>query len=103
MYITATEIMWKYTNSYTDFVKERIFDPLGMSSTFFVTSEAEATGNFSQTWTPQSSVRRIPHWFPDQTVNMMSGVGGIISSVVDIVSAIVHPGRSLALTNLMFR
>lgn len=66
------------------FVKERIFDPLNMTSTTFLESEASRDDKLTQTWTLGN--RRIPFWFPDKYADLNSGPGGIISSVVDMVN-----------------
>lgn len=68
---------------YTEFIKERIWDRLNMSSTTFSASEAARSGKLAQTWT--GSGRRIPFWFPDEMIELNAGPGGIISSAVDLV------------------
>ena len=69
--------------SYSDFVKTRIFEPLGMSSTTFSPSDAAASGVLTQTWT--RGMRRIPFVFPDQTAELFAGAGGIVSNTEDMV------------------
>ena len=69
--------------SYTSFVEERIFAPLGMTSTTFSPAEAEASGKFTQGWTQQG--RRLPECFDEETAISMAGPGGVISNAVDMV------------------
>ena len=69
--------------SYTSFVEERIFAPLGMTSTTFSPAKAEASGNFTQGWTKQG--RRLPEFFDEETAISMAGPGGVISNAVDMV------------------
>jgi CubicO group peptidase (beta-lactamase class C family) len=70
--------------SYTEFVKARIWDPLGMLSTTFNASQAIQVGLLTQSWT--SSGRRIPFWFSDEAIALLAGPAGIISNVPDLVS-----------------
>lgn len=58
-----------------------------MNSTTFSASKAAREGKLTQTWT--ASGRRIPFWFPDETVELSAGAFGVISSVVDLVSLAV--------------
>lgn len=88
MFVVASHIISTYTGSYTQFVKERIFDPLNMTSTTFSLSEAVNSGKMSQNWASQGNGRRIPHWMNDGVAHMMAGSGGIISSVVDVVRVV---------------
>ena len=50
-------------SSYIDFVKNRIWDPLDMSTTTYSPAEAARSGKLAQAWTPEG--RRIPFWFPE--------------------------------------
>ena len=85
MYIFSTEIISTYSGkTYQEFVKERIFDPLNMTSTSFSVQEANSTGHLSQSWTYFQ--RRIPNILEDPTAaNLVAGAGGILSNVVDMV------------------
>lgn len=83
MFVTGSYIVSKYAGSYTDFVAERIFEPLGMGSTTFFHSAAAQTGNLTQAWV--QPLRRIPYWLTDETSELIAGAGGIISNVADLV------------------
>lgn len=69
---------------YTEFVRERILDHLNMTSTTFSPSKAARSGRLAQAWI--ASGRRIPFWISDEIVELNAGPGGVISSVVDMVS-----------------
>lgn len=86
MYFLASYIVSTYSgSSFRDFVKNRIFDPLNMTSTTYHGDQAEASGLFSQSLAPEG--RRIPYWFlDDATSELVAGAGGVISSTVDMVS-----------------
>ena len=82
--MAATHIIATYSGQlYTEFVKERIFDPLGMTSTTFSVDEAIRSGKFTQMWF--ISGRRIPYWFSEDIMQLNAGPGGVISNVVDMV------------------
>lgn len=66
-----------------EFVEERIWKPLNMTSTTFYESVASADGQLTQSWTIGG--RRIPYWEPDEQISVNAGPGGIISNVVDMV------------------
>lgn len=85
MYISSAHLISVYSGMrYVDFVKERIFTPLGMSSTTFSPTEAARDGDgLTQVWSYNK--RRIPIWFTDSTIDLISGAGGIISNAVDMV------------------
>jgi CubicO group peptidase (beta-lactamase class C family) len=85
MYVTAAHIVSTYAGSFTTFVKERIFDPLNMTSTTYSLSEAVRSGEITQAWTSMANGRRIPHWFDDEVNQLIAGAGGIISSAADMV------------------
>ncbi|KLO13824.1 beta-lactamase/transpeptidase-like protein [Schizopora paradoxa] len=84
MFVTGAHIISKYSpmHNYPDFVKERIFTPLGMKSTTFSPKAASDGGNLTQSWTAHS--RRIPFAYSDSSVDMIAGAGGIITNVVDL-------------------
>jgi CubicO group peptidase (beta-lactamase class C family) len=79
----SAHIISHYAGSYTSFVKDRIFNPLNMTSTTFYPSEAVQSGEMTQAWTKNG--RRIPQWFTDDVVELMCGPGGVISNGDDIV------------------
>ena len=84
MYISAAHLVSIYSGmSYIDFVKQRIFAPLGMSSTTFSPSEAATKFGLTQSWNAQK--RRIPIWFGDDMMDMNAGAGGILSTAKDMV------------------
>ncbi|TCD62785.1 hypothetical protein EIP91_006403 [Steccherinum ochraceum] len=83
MYISASHLISVYSGMrYVDFVKERIFTPLGMSSTTFSPTEAAQDDGLTQAWAYNK--RRIPTWFTDGTMDLNAGPGGIISNAVDM-------------------
>ena len=67
---------------FTDFVNDRIFKPLGMSSSTYSINEALQTGRFTDTWT--SFGRLIPPWIHEEYVDLVAGTAGIISCVEDL-------------------
>ncbi|KAJ8593158.1 beta-lactamase/transpeptidase-like protein [Rhizopogon salebrosus TDB-379] len=83
MFMVAAHIIETYSGkTYTSFVEDRIFTPLGMSSSTFSPERAEKTGKFTQGWTKNG--RLIPEWFPEDMAILMAGPGGVISSAVDM-------------------
>ena len=85
MFVLGAHLVELYSGmSVQDFVRERIFVPLNMTSATYSWREAEAKGLMSQSWS--SSGRRIPYWFSEDTAaNLIAGAGGIIASSVDMV------------------
>ncbi|RPD58606.1 beta-lactamase/transpeptidase-like protein [Lentinus tigrinus ALCF2SS1-7] len=85
MYITASHLVSLYSGKpFTAFVKERIFDPLNMTTTTYRWDEAEESQLFSQAWSG-SEHRRIPYWFSGEKVSdFIAGAGGVISSATDM-------------------
>ncbi|GJE94211.1 beta-lactamase/transpeptidase-like protein [Phanerochaete sordida] len=82
-YMTGAHIISTLSGMpYMEFVKERILDPLGMTSTTFDPEEAARGGRLTQTWTADG--RRLPVWFTGNTVELAAGAGGVISSAVDM-------------------
>ncbi|GJE94197.1 beta-lactamase/transpeptidase-like protein [Phanerochaete sordida] len=82
-YVTGAHIISTFSGmSYIEFVKERIFDPLGMTASTFDPEEAARDGRLTQTWTADG--RRLPVWFTGNAVELIAGAGGIISNVVDM-------------------
>ncbi|KAG1859372.1 beta-lactamase/transpeptidase-like protein [Suillus subalutaceus] len=83
MFMTAAHIIETYSaQTYTSFVEDRIFTPLGMTSSTFSPAKAVKTGRFTQGWT--SSGRLIPECFTEEIVTLVAGPGGVISSAVDM-------------------
>ncbi|KAF8436227.1 beta-lactamase/transpeptidase-like protein [Boletus edulis BED1] len=83
MYMVAAHVIETYAGqSYTSFVQERIFVPLGMTSTTFSPAEAEASGQMTHGWTSEG--RRVPECFNEETAFAMAGPGGIISNAIDM-------------------
>lgn len=74
---------------YPEYIQQRIFDPLNMTSTTFSPRKARQAGKLSEAWT--SFGRLIPFWFSDETLDLHSGPGGIISNVEDMVSIRLFP------------
>jgi hypothetical protein len=68
---------------FVDFVDHRIFKPLGMNSSTYSTDAAIRSGRFTNTWT--SFGRLIPPWIGEESVDLMAGPGGVISSVEELV------------------
>jgi CubicO group peptidase (beta-lactamase class C family) len=86
MFTAAAHIIETYSaQTYTSFVEDRIFTPLGMSSSTFSPAKAGKTGKFTQGWT--SNGRLLPECFTEEVVPLMAGAGGVISSAVDMVGA----------------
>ena len=86
MYTLGAHLIATYSGMpYPEFVSARIFKPLGMSSTTYSAKEASKNGLLTQAWTKFG--RRIPFWASDDLVDVLAGPGGVISSVVDMVSA----------------
>ncbi|TFK90155.1 beta-lactamase/transpeptidase-like protein [Polyporus arcularius HHB13444] len=84
MFMLGAHLVSRYTNgSYADFVTERIFRPLRMSSTTFWPSEAQRSGKLTERWTKDG--RLIPFWFDDEMTVLKGGPGGVISSAEDLV------------------
>nr|GAT48083.1 predicted protein [Mycena chlorophos] len=84
MYVTGSYIVSKYSGlDYRDFVAERIFKPLGMSSSTLYPDDAAATGRLTQAWTPLGG-RRIPFFMPEHSAPLIAGAGGVQSTVEDL-------------------
>ena len=98
MFILAAHILELYSSkTVAEFVEDRIFVPLNMTSSTYSHTKAACTRNLSQTWSRDG--RRIPYWFADESsVNMISGAGGIISDASDMASS-CHRFHALA-TNI---
>ncbi|KAL3427988.1 penicillin-binding protein [Phlyctema vagabunda] len=82
MYAVATHVVEALTGSWLgDFLRERIWDPLGMSSTYFSVAEAiSAPEHLARGYVyANESFHPVPH------VNLaaLSGAGSVISNVLD--------------------
>ena len=88
MYAVGAYIVSTLTGMrFTDFVNNRIFKPLGMSSSTYSIDEALQTGRFTETWT--SFGRLIPPWIQEEYVDLMAGTAGIISCVEDLARHVI--------------
>ena len=88
MYAVGAYIVSTLTGMrFTDFVNNRIFKPLGMSSSTYSIDEALQTGRFTETWT--SFGRLIPPWIQEECVDLMAGTAGIISCVEDLARHVI--------------
>ena len=82
--MVAAHVVATYAGqSYTSFVEERIFLPLGMTSSTFSLATAKASGKFTQGWTKRG--RRLPPWFNEDMAFLLAGAGGVISNAIDMV------------------
>ncbi|KAJ7054958.1 beta-lactamase/transpeptidase-like protein [Mycena amicta] len=85
MYIAGAYVVSKYSGmAYRDFFEERVFKPLNMTSSTMHPDVANATGRFSQTWSPLDA-RRIPFFISEHSADIIADAGGVISSVEDLV------------------
>ncbi|RPD58613.1 beta-lactamase/transpeptidase-like protein [Lentinus tigrinus ALCF2SS1-6] len=84
MYLVLPEVINRYSGkTFQEFVAERIFVPLNMTSTTYNLTAAEASGQLSQSFI--FSGRRIPMIFDGPvTANLVAGAGGIISNAIDM-------------------
>ncbi|EGO02765.1 hypothetical protein SERLA73DRAFT_176127 [Serpula lacrymans var. lacrymans S7.3] len=82
MFLVGAHIVSTYAKPYTQFVEERIFAPLGMTSTTFSPSQAAASGKFTQAWTKHG--RLLPEWFNEDIAQLNAGPGAVISSTSDM-------------------
>ncbi|KAH9925641.1 beta-lactamase/transpeptidase-like protein [Epithele typhae] len=65
-----------------EFVEERIFSPLNMTTATYSGREAEDSGHLSQGF---AAGRRIPYWFGDDLPSrMIAGAGGVIATPLDM-------------------
>ncbi|KAL4254577.1 class-A beta-lactamase family protein [Abortiporus biennis] len=88
MYTLASYIISVYSGRpFVDFVKERIFEPLGMISTTYVDNDVELSENISQAFTTynNSTIRRVPILVNKGAfVDITAGPGGIVSNTDDM-------------------
>ncbi|TFY68039.1 hypothetical protein EVJ58_g1251 [Rhodofomes roseus] len=80
--ITAHVIATYSGISYESFVIDRIFAPLGMTSTTYAHAEAIANGRLSHSFT--TTGRRVPFWLGNNATTAWAGPAGIMSNVVDM-------------------
>lgn len=94
MFVTAAHLLSVYANlTFHEFARERIFRPLGINATTMSPTEAEHSGELSHAWSAPLLTssgdtirgRRIPFWLSEETAEFVSGAGGIISNVEDMV------------------
>jgi CubicO group peptidase (beta-lactamase class C family) len=81
-FLTAGEVIPKVTGkSWSEFLQERIFSPLGMSSTITTTKQMEGASNISAAHTVvNETIKKIPYGRLDN----MAPAGSIFSSVNDM-------------------
>jgi CubicO group peptidase (beta-lactamase class C family) len=83
MFMAAAHIIETYSaQTYTSFVEDRIFTPLGMTSSTFSPAKAGKTGRFTQGWAGNG--RLLPECLTEEVVPLIAGPGGVISSAVDM-------------------
>ncbi|KAJ3550437.1 hypothetical protein NM688_g5077 [Phlebia brevispora] len=84
MYMLGVHIVETYSGTaYFSFIKERIFNPLNMTSTTYYMDSAIKSGNMSHAFT--ANYRRIPYHLADwYTARLLGGAGSLISSAVDM-------------------
>ena len=74
---------------YPEFVRERIFDPLGMEpdEATFSPSDAAKSGKLSSAWFAQDTktLHEIPFWFNAKSAKLSEGAAGVITSVKGLV------------------
>src|SRR5487761_697003 len=94
MYMVGAHIVSTLSGMrFADFVNNRIFKPLDMSSSTYSIDAAISTGRFTSTWT--SFGRLIPHWLQEEFVDLMAGPAGVITSVEDLVRHAIRSVRYL--------
>ncbi len=84
--MAAGYIIEKYAGNFTQYVIERILQPLGMTSSGYSQSLADDSGRRSQGWDAGTG-RRIPHIDPD-AAEMLAAAGGVISTARDMVRSL---------------
>lgn len=89
MYMLGQHLIATYSGmSYPEYVQERIFNRLGMSSATFSPAKALRSGKRTEAWT--QSGRRIPFWISEDDAEVSEGAGGVITSAGDLVSIITR-------------
>lgn len=85
LYYVVAYIISKYTaGSYAAFVRQRIFDPLNMTSSTFSFDKASKSGKLSQSWVDPGHV--VPSLLTAQSEELLAGGIGVISNVADLAS-----------------
>jgi CubicO group peptidase (beta-lactamase class C family) len=78
----TSDIVARYSGqSFPDFVSDRIFTPVGMSSSTYLSSAGETAGTAVHSFTKEG--RRIPTLVTDTDL-VLAGAGGIVSSTQDL-------------------
>jgi CubicO group peptidase (beta-lactamase class C family) len=81
--MTAQHLVEKYSQKrLPDFVAERIFGPLNMTSSSYSPSSAVSTGRLSEFY---HLGRRIPIFFTEDDVSVMGGAGGVLTTAEDMM------------------
>lgn len=89
MYILAAHLISRYSGmSYSEFVRTRIFEPLGMDSTTFDT-HSDIEKNMSQGWSDGG--RRVPILLEGKAIELTAAPGGVMSSAADLVIFLFYP------------
>lgn len=82
MFMLGSYILTKFAGEPTSsFVQKRIFDPLNMTSSTFSSVKAKENG-LSHSFASEG--RRIPFWFHEEWIEVLSGAGGVFSNTIDI-------------------
>ncbi|KAI9456693.1 beta-lactamase/transpeptidase-like protein [Lactarius psammicola] len=85
MYMVGAHVVTTLSGvQFTEFVKDRIFEPLKMAQSTYSIEEAVQSGKASETWTHFG--RRIPLWMEGRENELMAGPGGLISNVNELAS-----------------
>lgn len=82
MYMLGSYLLSKFATEPTaSFIQKRIFDPLNMTSSTSSSVKAKENGlshSFGR------GGRRIPFWFAEEWIEVLSGPGGVFSNTIDI-------------------
>ncbi|KAI9446776.1 beta-lactamase/transpeptidase-like protein [Lactarius indigo] len=85
MYMVGAHVVTALSGiQFTEFVKDRILRPLGMTQSTYSIDEAVQSGKASETWTAFG--RRIPPWMEGLEIELIAGPGGLISNVKELAS-----------------
>src|SRR5437588_6990168 len=93
MYMVAGYLVGQLAGqSWEDFVQQRIFDRLGMSSSLFSTSTAQETADFSFPYKEEKDeVKKIPFYKGQWSI---APAGAIVSSIADMIRwALFHVNK----------
>ena len=94
--MSAQRILDVQTGSFTNFVEECIFKPLGMGA-MYSPEAAIATGRAAFGFTKEGN-RALPFFYNKDNYQLSAGPGGVIASAEDLVSPIWPDARPPALT-----